>query len=389
MTASLTFFEGTTDLPVEDLTVPLLVQVDRGGVEVVDRLADEWRGLCAQVSDDQPFHRPEFIRAHIHTSIHRPKVLVLTVRRDGKLEFILPLVEEFATFSKVPLRRLRAPVSFHCGRFDGVCRPGMGGRTSALAAWRYLKHMQNWDMMHLRYSTGEGVVSRLAQMALQDGFKTLEVADRPNPFVPVHVTIEQLERMPPNPKLRSQLRQARRKLLEQGAISFYRVDRADPEALERLFALENSGWKGRNKSSVNSHPSTRRFFNELAESAARFGYLSLYMLEFNGELIAAHFSLTYKNRCYSPVVAYNENYKQFAPGHLIVGEILRDCASRGIDGFDITGQDQDWKMKWTNEARPVNHHYIFKGPLGNLAYTVASKFKPALGRLLSPKEKVA
>jgi hypothetical protein len=34
---------------------------------------------------------------------------------------------------------------------------------------------------------------------------------------------------------------------------------------------------------------TRQFYDEKAESAARLGYFSRYMLELNGQLLAAHF----------------------------------------------------------------------------------------------------
>ena len=66
----------------------------------------------------------------------------------------------------------------------------------------------------------------------------------------------------------------------------------------------------------------------------------------------------------------------------MVSEILQDCTARGVEGFDITGQDQPWKMKWTSEVRGVNHHFVFKGTLGNLAHTVGCKIRPAISRLL-------
>jgi CelD/BcsL family acetyltransferase involved in cellulose biosynthesis len=195
--------------------------------------------------------------------------------------------------------------------------------------------------------------------------------------------------MPRNSRLRTQLRQVRRLLAEQGSLKFYRVETADQAALERFYQLEASGWKGREGTAINCRADVRQFFDEAAKSAERFGYFSLYMLEFKDQLLAAHFSLTHQGRCYSPRVAYNENFGQFSPGHLIVSEILQDCALRGIYGFDITGQDQEWKMKWTAEARPVNHHLVFRGAMGNLAYAIESKLKPAVSRILSRTNKIA
>jgi CelD/BcsL family acetyltransferase involved in cellulose biosynthesis len=184
--------------------------------------------------------------------------------------------------------------------------------------------------------------------------------------------------MPPNSKLRSQIRQIRLRLREHGRLTFSRITTADHHALERFYKLEASGWKAQRGSCV-LNDGTQSFYDEVADAAARGGYLSLYTLELNGTLIAAHISFMHRDRCYSPKVAYNEDYKQFAPGHLIVAEIVRDCAARGIRGFDITGQDQPWKMKWTSETRPISHHFIFKGPVGALAYAVGARLKSPAG----------
>src|SRR5208283_1541020 len=145
----------------------------RGSVEIVDQLADEWRDLCAQAADDQPFYRPEFIRAHIRAKIPDAKVVIITVRQEERLRLLLPLVEELGTFSKVPVRKLRAPVDMHCGRFDAVCCSGPESDAAISAAWRYLKEMDGWDLLQLPYSLQGSTVSRLVSMAKAEGFLTV------------------------------------------------------------------------------------------------------------------------------------------------------------------------------------------------------------------------
>jgi CelD/BcsL family acetyltransferase involved in cellulose biosynthesis len=366
----------------------LIVSAHRGGEEMFDLLADEWRELCLDAVDDQPFFRPEFIRAHVRAVNPGARVVVVAARSEGRLCLLLPLIDELGTFNKIPLRKLRAPVNFNCGRFDAVRRKGSEGDAAILATWHYLKGMKGWDLLQINDAQEGSTVERLVSAARSDGFRTIHESDRPNPYVPVPGDPEFLKRMPPNSKLRSQLRQIRQRMAEQGPLIFSRLQIADRDALDHFFELEASGWKGRNNSAVNSHTPTRQFFNEVAESASRFGYFSLYRLEWKGRLIAAHFSLTYGSRCYSPVVTYDEAFKQYAPGHLIISEILRDCVERGIDGYDITGQDQAWKMKWTSEAHPVNHHFVFRGPIGRLAHDVSSRIRPVVARLRSGKNKL-
>jgi len=364
----------------EGVCFPLEVRAQRGDLETVDQLSDEWRELCGQSADDQPFFRPEFIRAHIRCVIPGSTVVIITVRHRGRLRLVLPLVEELGSFSRVPVRRLRAPVNCNCGRFDGVRAKGSDGDEAVRATWQYLKDLRGWDLLQFRTVPEASTVDLLAEAARADGYLTVKLSDNPNPYVAVPSNAELLNRMPHNMKLRSQLRQIRRRLAAQGLLTFYRVTTADRDALEKFYRLEASGWKGRQRSAI-VHNGTRPFFDELAVSAARFGYFCLYMLEFNGELIAAHYSLVYRNRCYSPIVAYNENFKQFAPGHLIVGEILKDCSARGIAGYDITGQNQPWKMKWASQTLAVNHHYIFRGPIGRLAYIFGSRLRSSVGRV--------
>jgi CelD/BcsL family acetyltransferase involved in cellulose biosynthesis len=358
----------------------VIVSARRGGVEIIDELADEWRDLCDVSADDHPFYRPEFIRAHIRNMIPGAKVVLVTARLDHRLQLVLPLVEELGRYGKVPLRKLRAPVDLNCGRFDAARRSGPEGDAAIRATWNYLKDNGGWDVLQLLDTPEGSTCCRLVEEARRDGFLTFQLPETWNPVVPIPADPELLQKMPLNARLRTKLRQVKRE--QQGSLNFYRIATADRDAIDRFFDLEASGWKGRNNTAVNCGPSTRQFFNELAESAARFGYFSLYMLELKGQLIAAHFALTYHGRCYSPVVAHNENFRQFAPGHLIVSELLEDCAARGIHTYDITGKDQEWKMKWTNDRLSIRYHFLFRGPLGQLAYAMGVRVGPTVARWL-------
>ena len=367
----------------------VVVEAHRGGVEVIDNLADEWRTLCSQAADDQPFYRPEWIRAHLSAFVPGAKVLLITARLERRLCLLLPMVEEKHMFSGLPVRRLRSPVNAHAGRFDAVRTLGPEGDAAISATWDFLKELGCWDLLEFPYTPAVSTIDRLMAKAGESGFRTVQVPDKPNPYVPVPADPELLNQMPLNSRLRTKLRQARRELGKRGSLNFFRVDLDDRGALDGFYQLEASGWKGQQGSAIACSMRTRQFYDEIAKWAARFGYFSLYMLELNGQLLAAHFSLTSANRCYSPKVAYNETFKQFAPGHLIMGEILRDCAQRGIQGFDITGSNDDWKMKWTSQTRAVNHHFVFKGAMGNLAYAIRFRLRPAIARQLPRKPKSA
>ena len=224
---------------------PQEVQALRGGLEVVDELADEWRTLCSEAVDDQPFYRPEFIRAHIYNVLPHATISVITVRQRGRLRLVLPLVEELGSFRKVPLRKLRAPVNDKCRRFDEVCHASPEGHAAIRTAWEYLKALDGWDLLQFRDALEGSTVRKLANLARMNGFLSIEIPENPSPFVTVPSDPELLDRLPPNSKLRSQLRQARRRLSEQGSLKFSRISDADYNALQRFYQVEASGWKGR------------------------------------------------------------------------------------------------------------------------------------------------
>jgi len=357
----------------------MIVTACRGKAEVVDRMADEWRQLCAEASDDQPFYHPEWIRAYLRAFAPKARVVVITARLHGRLRLMLPLISEIGTHSRMPLRKFRVPVNFCAGRFDAVCPEGPEGDAAIRATWEYLKKSNNWDLMQFRDALEGGTISRLAEMAATDGFHTIRIADKPSPYVPIPADPELLKQMPVNARLRRELKHVRRKLANVGPLNFYRVETADPKQLERFYELEASGWKGQQSTAIVSKQ-MRPFFDEIAKSATRFGYFTLYMLELKGQLIAAQYGFTHRSCYYSVIVAYDEDFKEFSPGHLIIEEIVRDCCARGIRVFDTTGQNQEWKMRWTKQARPLNHYFVFRGPVGRLAYTVGSRLRPRVER---------
>lgn len=356
----------------------MLFAVDcaRGGMEVVESCANEWSELCADAVEDQPFYRPEWMIAYLRRYAKTSKIWLLTARQGGRLCLLLVLLEQSGTFSKIPVRKLCSPVNSFSGRFDAVRRRGPEGEKAVAAVWSHLRKLGGWDLLQFRYSPEGSTLERLAAAAQTDGYLTAHEPDKPNPFVELPTDCNALSLMPHNSKLRSQLRQLRSRLSTQGRIRFSRIDSADQKELKRFYDLEASGWKGKIRSCA-LYDGSKGFYDEIAATAARLGYFALYTLELDDTLLAAHFAFLYRGRCYSPKVAYNENFKAYAPGHLIVADILRDCVGQGVTEYDITGEDHPWKMKWATSTRAIRHHFVFRGALGKLAHTVRFKLRPA------------
>ncbi|HEV2304692.1 MAG TPA: GNAT family N-acetyltransferase [Candidatus Acidoferrales bacterium] len=360
------------------------MDLQKGGLDVLAGLRAEWQELLQGLSDDDPYSRPEWILAYLRAYSPAAKVISLTAREGGALAAVLPLTLENATFSGLPARKLRVPLPMPGATAELVLAPGVDQDGAVRAFWESLKRLPGWDVLELP-SVYEGTpAERLCRLAESDGFRTGSLGMPPMPYIPLGGEPgkgRDTEKLPPSATLRSRLRQAERRLSAQGDLRLRRFEKADPNLLQRFYELEAGGWKGKEKSAILNDPRSRQFFSEAAFEAGKLNYLSFYTLELDGRLLSAHFGLIYKGRYYAPKIGYDEGYRQYRPGHLIVREILRDCAQRGVSEYPM-GVLEEWKTEWTKELRTRTFRCIFnKGIWSRALFENCFRLKPSLRRL--------
>jgi GNAT superfamily N-acetyltransferase len=149
-------------------------------------------------------------------------------------------------------------------------------------------------------------------------------------------------------------------LQEQGILALKHYDAADPEALEKFYTLEASGWKGAEGTAIQCDPRTRKFYDLVAQAAERDGYLSLDFLELNGKPIAAHFGFNLRGRYFLAKAGYDEAYRRHGPGQLLVNEVLSETPQRGLHEFDFVGPATWDESRWASERRTNYRIFIFR-----------------------------
>ncbi|MGZ4900655.1 MAG: hypothetical protein ACXV8X_13435, partial [Candidatus Angelobacter sp.] len=70
----------------------LSVRVQRGGQELVDQVADQWRRLCDESGDEEVFYRPEWAQAYLQAFEPEADVILISAWSSDRLRGILPLV---------------------------------------------------------------------------------------------------------------------------------------------------------------------------------------------------------------------------------------------------------------------------------------------------------
>jgi hypothetical protein len=161
------------------------VEVKLGGAEIVEELGEEWRALCAESSDDQPFYRPEWVGAYVRAYVPPGRLLLFEARAGGKLTGVLPMVHERVLFSAMPVEKFRGPSVLSGWRFDLVRRAGPEGDAAVIALWRFVKDFPGWDVLEFPDVRDGGAAEGFAGAAEANGFPTGRVECMHTPYIPL------------------------------------------------------------------------------------------------------------------------------------------------------------------------------------------------------------
>jgi CelD/BcsL family acetyltransferase involved in cellulose biosynthesis len=352
--------------------------VVHGGVEAIDALSAEWSALCDRAEVDEPFYRPEWIRAYVAAFEQSSALALVTARRRGRLVAILPLVSELGTLAGLPARKLRSAGNTHTCRYDLLCARGMAAEAASAVASALLRS-PGWDLIELENVPRGGTLARLVAEAGRAGWRIHAAPSLTPPYLDLAPCDGSLDRLLDklDAKFRSNLRRRMRKLAAHGTVAL--VSSAEAGALlERFYALERAGWKGAQGSAIDCGGMTRAFYDALARAAHAGGYLALYGLEAGGRMAAIFLGLFYRGRYYLLKTAYDEALRDCSPGQVLTREALGDLLARGCAEFDFLGGSMEWKAEWGPALRPLDDLYIFRGTTGRALHAVRFVLRPAV-----------
>jgi CelD/BcsL family acetyltransferase involved in cellulose biosynthesis len=367
------------------------VRVQRGGPQLVEQIAGEWRRLCDESGDEEVFYRPEWAQAHLQAFEPKADLILISARDNDKLRGILPLVRRRSMMSGLPIVQLTLPANVHSLRASLTVCPGEEGAIVLKSLWQAAKILPRWDLIDVSNVVEGSGLDRLVVLARAEGYRTWHKRTSQTLYLPIGASSADKSAPPwlggTRPKFRSHLRRAKRQLEEHGPLELKHYGTADPEALEKFYALEASGWKGAEGTAIKCHPSTRQFYDAIAQAAARDGYLSLDFLEWNGKPIAGHFGFNLRGRYFLAKAGYDEAFRRHGPGQLLVNEILNQTPERGLREFDFVGPATWDESRWASARRTNYRVFIFRKSLyGALLYTARIAARDGVRKLLGRQQ---
>jgi CelD/BcsL family acetyltransferase involved in cellulose biosynthesis len=97
----------------------------------------------------------------------------------------------------------------------------------------------------------------------------------------------------------------------------------------------------------------------------------------DGHAIAFHFTIEEGRSAYQLKGGYEPDLREFAPGQLLVQEMIKWAFLRGLDTYEFLGADEAFKLDWTASLRErIALHAFPRSPSGAVAWTAQSYGRP-------------
>lgn len=294
----------------------------------IDRGSDFWRNWCA-LTRGQPLLAAELVFEVARRSEGEPRIM--SAWRDHELVGVLPLVRRG--------RSLFALRSDHTPSWDYFGEP-----EGADAIWRALAESDDWDVIRLEGVPAESPLSvHWPQLALRHLDLAVPRAEHRTPYFPLPGFERRL-----HAKHRQNLRRWRRRAPE---VALERITRPSRTDFEQALALEAMAWKGAAGTSIAGDPEVRELYRVMTRLWARRGQLALHFLRLGNQRVAALFAVEDTTRLWALKIGYDPAFAELGPGHLLIEEVARDAAERGLLELDLLGREDEWKRRWTSLGR--------------------------------------
>lgn len=130
-------------------------------------------------------------------------------------------------------------------------------------------------------------------------------------------------------------------------------------AMEEIYAIERNSWKEETNTSITTQPMAMQFYNVFLPKAAENGWLYLVILRMEGSPVAYDMGILYADRYYMLKTSYDQRWKGVSPGLALRQFIMQELFKMGVKEHDFLGDDEPWKMRWTQTLRQHWNLYLY------------------------------
>ena len=372
MTTVDVLLENNSQIPASEKTraiekyekLPFQTEIKIGGAEVIEKISDEWTALCEEGASNTPFFRPEWFTAFV-TNFEK-EILLLTVRRNGNLRAVLPLIKKTGNLHGIPARKLQSVFNLQTQRFDLIHGTDETEREEIIKAiWNEIKNLMRWHVLEFRLIEKESWLKDLLIVAEKENYLTgiWEMDGAPFVILPQGDDKDKIFKefySSLKRRFRQDLKRRLARLKEEGEVEFVKTHGYQQKLMEKYLDLEARSWKGRAGTAAACDPIATKLQDDFARAVAEKNAFYIYELKFNGETIAMSLNIMYDWKTVFWKTSFDEKYRRFSPGNLLIKEFLADAVRNNSTELDMLSPATDYKLIWASGVREHVAFYIFQ-----------------------------
>lgn len=337
--------------------------------DALDRLAEGWEGLLLRADEGHPYLSPAWARSWFEEHGHGPRLRgarshphLVSVHRGAELVALAPLLAVQAGVGPAAVRLLVGAGQENADYGGALVAAGDEEARRALAGHLAGEVATGRTVLNLTRLPFDSALLAALRAELEPGRHDLRCeAEEAYPRLDLRAMDDPGRGVARLLKANDVARRLRR-LEETGAVRWvaHHPDAAG-EGLAEFFRLHDLRWAGRRPSGPFASPAGRRFVARAAADLDREGLLRLSVLLVDDVAIAARFGTVFDGWYLGMKSGWDPAYARFAPGHLIMGRLVRDALDQGLAGVDLLRGDGAHKLAWANGERRVGYWTVARG----------------------------
>jgi CelD/BcsL family acetyltransferase involved in cellulose biosynthesis len=341
----------------------------RTSVERIDHVGDfeglqaPWTELLGASASAGPFLTWEWMYAWWTHLRERSRLNLLVVRHRGQLVAVAPLRltrRRLTWFSSLEFLGTGSAGSDY---LDLIVRRGFEG--VAIEALAEAIQAQNLAL-RLSHLPAGSLASRLARRLVQGSWTSDETHADVCPVISLadHTWDSYLASR--GAAHRANVRRRIKAVTQTFDLRFGPEVSADDrrESLAMLATFHHRRWIGDRGSTAFGTSDLQAFQRDATSRALDAGYLRLYALRLDGRIAGVMYAFTYRNRFYFYQHGFDERYRKYSLGLVLMALTIRAAIDEGAIEFDLLYGVESYKRLWTTGTRPLSRLDLFPDRFG-------------------------
>jgi CelD/BcsL family acetyltransferase involved in cellulose biosynthesis len=326
----------------------------------MEALKLEWNQLLRESAFDSVFLTHEWFYNFVKSFQLGDRLFVVLIYED-ELVGILPMYKETTKLCGLTFVTLKSITNVHSPKFSFIVKTGF--EDLVFRALHDLKARAPWDAVELHYVVEKSWLHQASQGHANDWVQVRTAEKSSSPHLEINCDWREYWEKAFQKSLRNDIKRLERQSEEKFGLAFQIISGTSlhKSDLTDAFGIEDSGWKGKNKSSILNNPQVKAFYSSLAWAMNDQGWFQLFFLVMGDRRVAFEYCLRYGSFIAPPKIGYDDEFSRYAPGNILRRRVLEYAFANGLKRYDLLGAADPYKLKWTNGTDKLLSVYLFNG----------------------------